>query len=151
MRGGRTTRPERASSTNRSGARPKSSIPPVVRSKVRKYGGVREIQRSLPGRKDLLETARLLEAASDPSRLRILAALNRSPLCPCLLQQIAPMKDAVLSYHLKILRDVGLVRRASVSNFRVYDLTPQGRQLELVLRRASSVRRRMDLGVAGEL
>lgn len=126
-------------------------MPEVVRSGVRKCGGVRAIQGGLPGGEAIREAARLLEAMSDPSRLRILAALGRSPLCPCLLRQIAPMKDAVLSYHLKILRDSGLVSRASVSNFRVYDLTPRGRRLESVLRGTPNNRRRRDLVSAAGL
>lgn len=113
------------------------SIPPGVRSNVRSCGGVGEIRRSLPRGKAIQETARLLEAASDPSRLRLLAALDRSSLCPCLLRQIAPMKHAVLSYHLKVLRDVGLVSRASVSNFRVYALTARGRRLLSAVRETS--------------
>ena len=46
------------------------------------------------------------------------------------------MKGAVLSYHLKVLKDAGLVARSVVATFRVYDLTPLGREMEAALERA---------------
>ena len=109
------------------------SVPDVVRLNLRKIGGVPGLRKVLPDPSRTAMVASILEAASDHSRLRILAALAQGPLCPCLLQEISPMNDAVLSYHLKVLKDAGLVARSSVSNFRVYELTTMGRRLASTL------------------
>jgi DNA-binding transcriptional ArsR family regulator len=63
--------------------------------------------------------------------------LTQARLCPCLLQEIEPMKDSVLSYHLKVLKHAGLVATSAVSNYRVYEATPLGRKVGFFARRIS--------------
>lgn len=114
-----------------------TAVPSKIRVELARRGGLGAIRRSVPGRKESRETARVFEAASDPARLRMLAALTRARLCPCLLQGIEPMKDSALSYHLKVLRAAGLVATSSVSNYRIYEATPLGRKVESLMRRLS--------------
>lgn len=73
--------------------------------------------------------ARVFDAVSDPARLRILCALERTPLCPCLLREIEPMANSALSYHLRVLRHAGLVATAARSSYRIYEATALGRDL----------------------
>ncbi|MFN3866856.1 MAG: ArsR/SmtB family transcription factor [Demequina sp.] len=58
---------------------------------------------------DSAERVALLEAAADPVRWAVLDALSRGPRCVCDLQESVPVAGNLMSYHLKVLRDAGLV------------------------------------------
>ena len=51
----------------------------------------------------------LLQAVADPVRWAVLDALAQAPRCVCDLQAHASVAPNLLSYHLKVLRDAGLV------------------------------------------
>lgn len=51
----------------------------------------------------------LLQAVADPVRWTILHTLASRPYCVCHLQEHVPIAANLLSYHLKVLREVGLV------------------------------------------
>jgi ArsR family transcriptional regulator len=53
--------------------------------------------------------AALLAAAADPVRWTVLDRLAESPRCVCDLQEHVPVAANLLSYHLKVLREAGLV------------------------------------------
>ena len=94
------------------------------------------VRRAVPAPRTAAMIAETFAALSDPSRVRILGALEKAPLCPCLLQKIEPMKNAALSYHLRILRSAGLVATSASSHYRVYALTKRGREVGSLLREA---------------
>lgn len=48
-------------------------------------------------------------ALADPTRLAILRVLSDAPRCVCDVNAAVPVAANVLSYHLKVLRDAGLV------------------------------------------
>ena len=98
------------------------------------------MMRSVPSRTTAGEMARAFRALSDPSRIRLLGALVRAPLCPCLLQRLEPMKNSVLSYHLRILKGAGLVTPSATSHFRIYKATERGREAVSFLRGALATR-----------
>ncbi len=96
-----------------------------------------EVERSVPNASAAHAVARVFDAVSDPARLRILCALERAPLCPCLLREIEPMASSALSYHLRLLRRAGLVATAARSSYRIYEATALGRDLLAFARRDS--------------
>ena len=51
----------------------------------------------------------LLTAVADPIRWTVLQQLADSDSCVCNLQEHIPIASNLLSYHLKVLRDAGLV------------------------------------------
>ena len=51
----------------------------------------------------------LLAAVADPVRWSVLQRLAEAPSCVCNLQEHVPIAANLLSYHLKVLRDSGLV------------------------------------------
>jgi ArsR family transcriptional regulator len=51
----------------------------------------------------------LLAAAADPVRWTVLQRLSDAPSCVCDLQEHVPIAANLLSYHLKVLRESGLV------------------------------------------
>ena len=56
------------------------------------------------------EATGLLAVAADPVRWRLLAHLaGRGTACVCHLQPVAAVAGNLLSYHLKVLREAGLV------------------------------------------
>jgi ArsR family transcriptional regulator, arsenate/arsenite/antimonite-responsive transcriptional repressor len=51
----------------------------------------------------------LLQAVADPVRWTVLDALAGGELCVCQIQERLPIAPNLLSYHLRVLRDAGLV------------------------------------------
>ena len=51
----------------------------------------------------------MLQAIADPIRWAVLEALSDEQRCVCDLQERVPVAGNLLSYHLKVLRDAGLV------------------------------------------
>jgi ArsR family transcriptional regulator, arsenate/arsenite/antimonite-responsive transcriptional repressor len=51
----------------------------------------------------------LLQAVADPVRWTVLDRLAGNPSCVCDLQEHIPIAANLLSYHLKVLREAGLV------------------------------------------
>lgn len=51
----------------------------------------------------------LLQAVADPVRWAVLDALAAGPRCVCDLREQVPVPGNLLSYHLKVLREAGLV------------------------------------------
>lgn len=70
----------------------------------------------------------LFKVLADPVRLRILKALEVCDLCVCVLVEITDYKYPALSYHLKLLKDAGLVESRRDGSFQTYYLTELGQQ-----------------------
>lgn len=75
---------------------------------------------------DMDHISSLLKVLSDPVRLRILKALEVCDLCVCVLVEITDHKYSALSYHLKLLKDAGLIESKRDGSFQVYFLTEFG-------------------------
>ena len=77
---------------------------------------------------DLGTLEAVCSALADPRRLTILRLLTVSELCVCDLVEIFEMEYSKLSYHLKQLREAGLVETDRDGNYVTYELTPTGRR-----------------------
>jgi ArsR family transcriptional regulator, arsenate/arsenite/antimonite-responsive transcriptional repressor len=73
----------------------------------------------------LVELAGAFAALADPTRLRILRHLADGPCCVCDLNTAVPVAPNVLSYHLKVLRDAGVVVATRRGRWMDYALAPQ--------------------------
>ena len=51
----------------------------------------------------------VLQAVADPVRWAVLTMLVEAPRCVCKIQEQIPIAGNLLSYHLKVLREAGLV------------------------------------------
>ena len=51
----------------------------------------------------------VLQAVADPIRWAVLSTLAEAPRCVCKLQEQIAIAGNLLSYHLKVLREAGLV------------------------------------------
>lgn len=81
-----------------------------------------------------MATARLLSerarALSDPTRLSLAAALSATDeLCVCDLAWVAERSENLVSHHLRLLRDAGLVESRRDGKMVVYSVTESGRHL----------------------
>lgn len=68
--------------------------------------------------------AALLAVAADPIRWRILAGLSDQPRCVCSIQDEVQIAASLLSYHLKMLREAGLVTATRRGRWIDYTLAP---------------------------
>jgi ArsR family transcriptional regulator, arsenate/arsenite/antimonite-responsive transcriptional repressor len=80
-----------------------------------------------------LTTLTLLEALAEPTRLRIINCLTAAPLFVSDLQSLLDIPQPTVSRHLRILRDVGLVRDTPIAQFVLYRLRRPADQLGRVL------------------
>ncbi len=67
---------------------------------------------------------KILKAAADPTRLRLLNLLRLGSICVCDLQTVLRVPQATVSRHLAALRHVGLVSDVRKGTRIVYSLTP---------------------------
>ena len=67
--------------------------------------------------------AGLLAAVADPIRLQLLERLAGQTLCVCDLQLEPPIPGNLLSYHLKVLREAGLIEGVRRGRWIDYSLT----------------------------
>lgn len=66
--------------------------------------------------------ARAFKALGEPTRLRILAHLRAGESCACAVQEALDLPASLLSHHLKVLREAGLVhgtRRGRWIDYRI--------------------------------
>lgn len=69
--------------------------------------------------------AATLRALGEPNRSRIVAALAREELCVCHLVDDLGMSQSLVSHHLRILRQAGLVGTSRHSYWTYYRLEPE--------------------------
>ncbi len=92
---------------------PRSAMASMVTGLTASVGATRQVYTSNVFESNQLEVparAQLLAVVADPIRLQVVQTLAREGTrCVCNLQPDPPIPDNKLSYHLKVLRDAGLV------------------------------------------
>jgi ArsR family transcriptional regulator, arsenate/arsenite/antimonite-responsive transcriptional repressor len=91
-------------------------------------------------RTDMPDVARLFHALSDQTRLAILARLRNGEQCVCNLVDLLGAGQSRLSFHLKTLKDAGLVLDRPAGKWVYYSLNPEA--LEAVDEFIASLRSR---------
>jgi small redox-active disulfide protein 2 len=79
-------------------------------------------------REDVSDTVAILKVLSDPIRLRILKALRIEDLCVCVFVELMNCEYSKLSYHLRLLKEAGLIDCKKDGNFLIYYLTEFGKK-----------------------
>lgn len=77
-----------------------------------------------PAELDLGHAARLFHALSDETRLAALDMLRGGERCVCELQAAMDAAQSRLSFHLKVLKDAGLVQDRKEGRWSYYSLVP---------------------------
>lgn len=78
---------------------------------------------------DLDARVEVLKALADPYRLEILEILSPEIRCNCHLQDQLDIAPNLLSYHLKVLREAGLIEGAKRGRWIDYSLTEQAAEV----------------------
>ena len=71
-----------------------------------------------------VEPGELLSIVGDPMRWRIVTLLAAEELCSTHLQAELGAKQTLVSHHMRVLRDAGLVTTAPCGRFSYYRLVP---------------------------
>src|SRR5690349_10741623 len=87
---------------------------------------------------ELTQAARVFHALSDETRLQIVRLLSHGERCVCELQTALHAAQSRLSFHLKTLKDAGLVSDRREGRWVYYALNTQA--LDEIARFASAVR-----------
>ena len=74
---------------------------------------------------DLARTARWFHALSDPTRLQIIECLGTGEQCVCDLTERLEAAQSRLSFHLKTLKDAGLLNDRREGRWVYYSLNPE--------------------------
>jgi ArsR family transcriptional regulator len=74
---------------------------------------------------DLSEAVRLFHALSDETRLGILEMLRDGERCVCDLQDELDVAQSRLSFHLKVLREAGIVTDRKEGRWSYYTIVPE--------------------------
>jgi len=88
---------------------------------------------------DVTHALRLFRALGDENRLRLIELLRDGEQCVCDLSEVLGASQPLLSFHLKTLKDAGLVRDRREGRWVYYTLNED--TLETVERFLSDVRR----------
>lgn len=80
------------------------------------------IRKSLSEEKEIDLLTSMFKALSDPTRLRIIYILSKSPLCVCDISIILDMTQSSISHHLRVLRDTRLVKFKRRGKLVIYSL-----------------------------
>ena len=73
---------------------------------------------------DLTRVARTFHALSDPTRLQVLDMLANGERCVCELQDAVGAAQSRLSFHLRVLREAGIVNDRKQGRWVYYSLRP---------------------------
>lgn len=88
---------------------PKPTEPACLENIIHEHA-VREAQADLVDGLTATRLAQLFAAMSDPTRVRLISALNDRELCVCDLAAVLGMTQSAVSHQLRLLRSLNLVR-----------------------------------------
>ena len=74
---------------------------------------------------DITRAARLFHALSDETRLAVLDMLGQGELCVCELQAALDAAQSRLSFHLKVLKEAGIVTDRKEGRWAYYTIAPE--------------------------
>jgi ArsR family transcriptional regulator, lead/cadmium/zinc/bismuth-responsive transcriptional repressor len=88
---------------------------------------------------DYAPTAQLFKCLGDPCRVKIIELLSQNELCVYEVVEMTGFQYSAISYHLKMLKGLGLVRSAEKGNFMVYSLTEKGSTVHEFVEKSKSL------------
>ena len=83
---------------------------------------LKAIKESLYGEDVINRLAQTFKALADPTRLRIIYLLSKAPLCVCDIANLLDMTQSAISHHLRLLRNLRLVKFKKEGKMVIYSL-----------------------------
>lgn len=83
---------------------------------------IKDIEKSLKDEKGIEDLSKLYKALGDPSRLKIIYVLSKSDLCVCDIALLLGMTQSSISHHLRVLRNLNLVKFERKGKLVIYSL-----------------------------
>ncbi|BAI60640.1 ArsR family transcriptional regulator [Methanocella paludicola SANAE] len=90
-------------------------------------------------KEDFAETAQLFKCLGDPCRVKIIELLSDHELCVFEFVDMLGFQYSAVSYHLKMLKEMGIVQAYERGNFMVYSLTDKGETVHEFIERSRSL------------
>ncbi len=87
-------------------------------------------------KEDFAETAQLFKCLGDPCRVKIIELLSERELCVFEFVDMLGFQYSAVSYHLKMLKELGIVQAYERGNFMVYSLTDKGETVHEFIERS---------------
>lgn len=78
---------------------------------------------------EINKTVELLKAIAEENRLRILCILKRGEQCVCKIVENLELSQSLVSHHLKVLKDIGLIKDDKRGLWVHYSLTEKGKRI----------------------
>jgi ArsR family transcriptional regulator len=83
---------------------------------------IQQVRAGLSADEQLKKTAEMFKAVSDPTRLKIINALILAEMCVCDIAALMDMTQPAVSHHLKMLRQLQLVKYRREGKIVYYEL-----------------------------
>ncbi len=80
-----------------------------------------------------VKLSKKLKAIQDPTRLKILTILSKSPLCVCIITEALKLAQPTISRHLSLLEEAGFIAKKRDGRFIIYGLSPEDELTEKLL------------------
>lgn len=81
-----------------------------------------EIKETLKEERSIEPLSNIFKALGDPTRLRIIYVLSKASLCVCDIAALLDMTQSAISHHLRILRNLKLVKFKKEGKLVIYSL-----------------------------
>lgn len=81
-----------------------------------------EIRESMYEEEVINRLSQTFKALADPTRLKIIYVLLKSPLCVCDIANLLDMTQSAISHHLRLLRNLRLVKFKKEGKMVIYSL-----------------------------
>lgn len=83
---------------------------------------LRKIKESLYDEEEIQDLSQIFKALADPTRLNIIHVLSKQPLCVCDIANLLGMTQSAISHHLRLLRNLRLVKFKKEGRMVIYSL-----------------------------
>lgn len=83
---------------------------------------IKMIHKELGEESDLLPLSKMFKGMGDPTRLKIIYVLSKSPLCVCDISSLLDISQSAISHQLRVLRDLKLVKFEKQGKLVIYTL-----------------------------
>lgn len=96
----------------------------------------RETRAKRAKNEDYTPAAQLFKCLGDPCRVKIIELLSEQEICVFEFVEMTGYQYSAISYHLKMLKELGLIKSYERGNFMVYSLTDKGQIIHQFIRQS---------------